>query len=121
MLFAAGFRAASPNYEAILQDMRSPPELPMTAGALVLWGVSYGLRAGDVIEIRITKPDGTIFLERRFRQEKTQIRGMRFAGRRNTGGTLKAGGYTGTVRIYRQTDTRGQTMVEKTVEVQLRK
>ena len=101
MLLGAGFRAAAPRFDALLQDMRSPGELPLSAEALVLWSVVYGLRAGDTLEFKITAPDGTIFLERRFEQEKTQIRRMRFVGRSNKNRILQHGRYTGLVRVLR--------------------
>lgn len=120
MLFGAGFRANPPRYDAILQDMRSPDVLPLSANALILWAMVYGLDAGDTVEIKITGPDDAPFLERSFKQEKNQIRQMRFAGRSNKEGILRKGRYTGLVRVLRQQKAGPPVIVERRAVVELK-
>lgn len=120
MLFGAGFRAAPPRFDAILQDMRSPGELPRSANALILWAMVYGLEAGVSVELKVTGPDGALFLERSFTQEKTQIRQMRYAGRSNKDGILREGRYTGLVRVLRPQNAGPPVIVERQTVVELK-
>ncbi len=119
MLFAAGFASDPPAFASVLQDMRAPETLPVRGGALVLWGVAYGLRAGDRLEFEVKAPDGEVFLSRQFQQEKPQIRGMQFAGRSNKEGILKPGTYQGQVRVIRQATGAPPLIVERRISVEL--
>lgn len=119
MLFGAGFRASPPRFDALLQDMQTPAALPAEGPSLVLWGVAYGLRAGDILEFEVTDPSGGSFVAKRFTQEKTQIRRMQFTGRSNKNGILRPGVYTGLVRVIRERASGEPFVAERRVSVEL--
>ena len=118
ILTAVGFRQATPLYDALLQDTRSPTEIPVQAQALVLWAMMYGLQKGDKLTFEIVDSDGKTVQTQIFEQPKDQIRRMQFTGRRNSG-WMRPGRYTGTARIEREGPDGKSMTVERSVAVQL--
>ncbi|HEY9037901.1 MAG TPA: hypothetical protein VIN05_03020 [Roseovarius sp.] len=58
----AGLATAAPSYDAGKSGGAEPERLRRDAPALVAWGYGFGARAGDVIGLTITGPDGSILL-----------------------------------------------------------
>lgn len=109
-LIDAGFAPGVPEYDAIKAGTANHPALPDTAPGLVLFGFAYGSRAGDVLRLEITGPDGE-FLTQDVELTKPQAQLFRAAGRRLTGDAWPHGTYTGTVTLLRD----GAPLAQKTV------
>lgn len=107
-LIGAGFADAVPAYDAIKAGTAGRTELSPDAPALVLWGHAFGPRAGDVLQITITAPDGSLFHQSEASFERTQAQAFRASGRRVRG--LTEGVYTGQLRLLRA----GKTLSEAT-------
>jgi hypothetical protein len=97
-LIDIGIATAVPGFDAIksgLPDETIAPDAP----ALVIWAYYFGPRAGDVLDLRVTGPDGhvtgdSIVLDR------TQALAFRATGRRLRA-ALAQGEYTGTATLSR--------------------
>lgn len=100
-LYAAGFKAGVPSFDAVLIDTLSPESLPANSPALVFWAIFYGAREGDRVTLEITDPQGAVFAQRLETQEKTRIRQFYYAGKKITDEPLVPGTYTGTISLTR--------------------
>jgi len=83
---AAGMLDAVPGYDAVKEGGAHRAALPADAPALVGWTLVHGARAGDVVEIVLTAPDGEIIHRHAERLDRTQALVMRAAGRKRPAG-----------------------------------
>ena len=100
-IFDGGFRSKSPDFEAIKRGEENPETLSLSSAAFVFWVGFYNVEKGDKVELKIIGPDGKVFVERREVLEKNRARQYYFTGRKIGRVQLKAGTYTGKVRIER--------------------
>lgn len=100
VVYAAGFKAGVPDFEAVKIDAQGTDALPAATGALTFWVAMYGIAENDRILIEIRDPAGVIFAEREIVQEKNRARQFYFVGRK-AGQGLAKGTYTGQVQIMR--------------------
>lgn len=100
-LIAAGIAEAVPAYDAIKAGTAARNTLPADAPALVGWVYLYGGRAGDVVAITLTAPDGGTLISQDIVLEKTQAQLFRAAGRKRPEGGWVAGGWTVTAELRR--------------------
>jgi hypothetical protein len=112
-LLALGFADAVPDYAAIKAGDAIPP--PRRETALVLWGYFFGGRPGDVVEIAIDGPAGSIITHTALIESKQGLF-FRAAGRRAPDGGWPAGRYAGTIRLLRE----GRTVDTAAASVTLR-
>ncbi len=119
-LYAAGFKGAAPNFEALKIDSKSPETLPVASPALAFWASIFGVAAGDKITLTITGPDGKKFASRETIQDKTRARQFYFIGRRSDEDGLAPGFYNGHVRLVRQTQDGTEIIREQTRAVNVR-
>lgn len=99
---SAGFSAALPEFDEIKAGRADAVTLPAaTSGALVLWANVYGGRAGDVLTLTITSPDGRPFHTQSVTLERTQAQLFRASGRRAPAGGWPAGRYLGQITLTR--------------------
>ena len=99
-LLTAGFSAGIPAFDAIKAG--TADAATMAAGdALVLWGFLFGGRAGDVVRLTITGPDGRAFFAEDAVLDRGQAQSFRAAGRRPPDQGWPAGRYAGTVELER--------------------
>lgn len=94
-----GWATAVPDYAAIRAGL---PDAAVTgaAPALVLWALMFGGRAGDVVEIDITGPLGTV-VDHAEALPRDQALFFRAAGLRAPPDGWPAGDYAGTIRLIR--------------------
>jgi len=72
-----------------------------TAAAAVFWVHIYGAQAGDVEELRLIAPDGSVAASRRARIERNQAQWFSYIGKRQTSPHWRAGLYRGEYAVYR--------------------
>lgn len=70
------------------------------APALVIYGFGFGIRAGDVMRLSITGPDGQVIAED-IKFEKAQARSFRAIGKKRKWHPWPGGEYLGTVSLLR--------------------
>ncbi len=100
-LYAAGFKADVPDFDAIKQDISSPDTLPANIPALTFWAGLYGAVKGDMITLEIQDSYGRIFATRTTEQEKNRARQFYYVGKKIRNNSLVPGTYTGTLRLTR--------------------
>ncbi|SLN57150.1 Murein DD-endopeptidase MepM [Pseudoruegeria aquimaris] len=98
-LISAGFATQVPEYAAIKAGTAAATSIPAGAPALVLWGHAFGTRPGDMLELTITAPDGSLFHEGTATFDRAQAQAFRASGRRASG--LQAGTWRGALRLMR--------------------
>lgn len=100
-IVAAGIFSEVPAYEAVKDGSAHRAILSADAPALVGWALVHGARVGDVVEIVLIAPDGTVFHRHEDRLERTQAMAMRAAGRKRPGGGWPPGDWQVRVRVIR--------------------
>jgi hypothetical protein len=75
------------------------------APALIYWADVMNMRAGDVLTLRITSPDGSVFAERTTDFDKPMALYFSFVGKKNSSSALAAGNYTAAIQLKRGAET----------------
>lgn len=109
-IYAAGFKAGVPDFEAIKKDARSPDTLPADVKALAFWAGLFSVVKGDRIRLEIFDPHGHVFAERDIVQDRTRARQFYYVGKRTDG--LMDGAYTGTIWLKRKLPS-GETLTRE--------
>ncbi|MBV2359086.1 M23 family metallopeptidase [Thalassococcus sp. CAU 1522] len=97
-LLDAGFATRIPDFAAVKAGTAAET-LSAGSPALVVFGFGYGARAGDVMAITVTGPQG-VLADNRATIDRPQAQFFRATGRRARG-DWPAGDYTGTVVLER--------------------
>ena len=113
-LLDAGFFPGIPEYEVVKDGSAAKEELDGDAPALVLFGYGFAGQKGDVMEMRITGPEGE-FLSKSIELEKNQAQFFRASGRRLTASRWPSGDYSGTVTLVRDGAVLGSRRVQTTI------
>ena len=93
-----GMTDAPPKLSAIREGGQAV--LPQaSATTLIMWARFFGVRAGDLLTIRLTGPEGDI-VESETRMDRNRAEEMRFAGKKSGAGWRK-GVYTAIATIHR--------------------
>lgn len=98
-IIAAGFAPQIPDFEAIKQGRVAQPAAQ--SGALALWAYLYGTRAGDVLLLDLTGPEGRLVADR-IALDRTQAQSFRAIGKRLRGAEWPAGEYAGRATLTRK-------------------
>ena len=121
VIFDGGFRNTSPDFEAIKRGEDNPKTVSLNSAAFVFWTGFYNVEAGDQVSLRVTDPDGAVFVEREEVLEKNRARQYYYTGRKIGRVQLKPGTYTGHVKIVRAVQDGGERVVrEKSFMVDVR-
>jgi murein DD-endopeptidase MepM/ murein hydrolase activator NlpD len=96
----------TPPTEASPADLAPPASGARTAPALVFYAAFAGPAQGDVLELKVTGPDGATVAEQRFVQPRDQAQRLQFAGRRQPTGGWPPGAYRAEATLSRA----GQTL-----------
>lgn len=107
-LISVGVSAEVPEYDAVKKGAAGRNQFQTTAPALVAWGFAYGGHRNDVMEIAITRPDGSELVRSRALIEDKQVLYFRAAGKRLPEGGWPEGGYGVSVRLERNGETLDQ-------------
>lgn len=91
-LIGMGLASDLPSWAALKEGLPMPP-LANDAPALVLWARYFGNRAGDILRLSITGPDGGSIIAEDVRLDRTQAQGFRAIGRRLRGTAWPPGDY----------------------------
>ncbi|SEN75878.1 Peptidase family M23 [Gemmobacter aquatilis] len=98
-IISLGFASEVPGFAAVRAGTVAPPTGP-DAPALVLWAYLFGGRAGDVLRVEITGPEGKVIAQD-MRLEKTQAQLFRALGKRLRAATWPQGSYDGQATLLR--------------------
>lgn len=116
-LLAAGFTATVPKLAEIKEGRHRDDRLQAHGEVLVFWGYIFGLRRGDVMELRLLGPDGRVLAAKRGEPApKNRAVSMRYIGKRRAQGGWPPGTYRGSYRLLRD----GKVVIEASREVELR-
>lgn len=100
-LIAVGIAEAVPGYDAIKAGTAGRATLPGDAPALVGWAYVFGGRAGDVVAITLSAPDGSVLLAQEVTLETTQAQLFRAAGKKRGAAGWAAGDWRMTAELRR--------------------
>ncbi|WP_298497382.1 M23 family metallopeptidase [uncultured Maritimibacter sp.] len=100
-IVSVGMDIAVPEYQAVKDGTAAHASLPAMADALVGWGFAHGGRAGDVMRITITMPDGSVLIDAPQEIEAKQALYFRAAGKRQPVGGWPVGDYDVRVEVMR--------------------
>ncbi|MEG3660596.1 M23 family metallopeptidase [Celeribacter halophilus] len=98
-LIDVGIATEVPDYDAVKAGTAAATVLTADSPALVVYGFSYGGRAGDILRLSIFGPEGEV-VSQDSTLDKTQARQFRAVGKRNPG-SWPVGGYSATVQMIR--------------------
>jgi len=114
VIFDGGFRAKSPDFPEIQRGEEQPDYISVNSAAFVFWAGFYNVEEGDEINLRVTDPDGQIFVQRTEIQQTTRSRQYYYTGRKIGRVQLRPGLYKGHVTIKRI--TKNGKMITRTRE-----
>jgi murein DD-endopeptidase MepM/ murein hydrolase activator NlpD len=100
-IYNAGFAPDRPSPRAARRGDFSGPDMPGTAPAIVLWVDMYWPRAGDILSLKITAPNGRALVNRTVAVPKTQARRFVFTGKKRKARALPQGTYRGDITLVR--------------------
>lgn len=99
-IVSAGFADKIPHYASVKAGTAGAEGLPIDAPALVVWGLAFGVRSGDVLRLSIDGPDETV-IEHDARFDADQPLAFRAIGRRSPADGWAPGVYRGHVGHHR--------------------
>lgn len=114
-LIDVGFNIKVPDYAVIKAGDAHVHQLDRNAPALVGWAYGYGVRQGDVMQIQITGPEGTV-IDKDILLQKSQPQMFRAIGRKRPDGGWAAGRYETRAALLRG----GDVLASRTVWVEVR-
>ncbi|MEW9919679.1 M23 family metallopeptidase [Marimonas sp. MJW-29] len=107
-LVEVGLTDAIPDYDSVKAGLAGVDMLRPDAPALVVYGFSFGTRAGDVMRLTITGPEGEV-ISRDTRLERNHAQAFRAVGKRLRGRRVwPEGVYRGVAELIR-----GEAVVER--------
>ena len=115
-IMSAGMQMAIPDYDEVKRTSPHLARMTPQAPALVFWAHFFGVSKGDVLETKLTGPDGTVIAEKQFVMDRPRATQFRAIGRKKRGQGWAPGIYDGVARLIRD----GEPVAERrsTVEVQ---
>lgn len=114
-LIDAGFAIRVPEYTEIKAGDAHVHQLDQSAPALVGWAYGYGTLKGDVMQITLSGPAGTV-IDKRILLKKSQAQMFRAVGRRRPDGGWDAGHYRTVAKLIRK----GEVVDQREVWLELR-
>ena len=121
VIFDGGFRSKSPDFEAIKRGEENPTTIELNSAAFVFWAGFYNVEAGDKVYLKVTDPDGVLFVDREEVLEKNRARQYYYTGRKIGRVKLKPGVYLGHARVVRPAaDGEEAVMREKLFKVDVK-
>lgn len=118
-LYNGGFAPSVPKVDAVRRGEHRETEMPTIAPALVYWFEAFGLKAGDVLQLTLSAPDGAMLAERRISVERDAARYFAYVGKRRSAQRWPAGVYRGSVTAVRRNDA-GNYEISRRDEVTVR-
>lgn len=100
-LLGAGFTSAEPSGTGLMQGRHHAEFLSPTAPALIFWTRLFGLRAGDVLRMRLLDPDGRVLARREITAESDKVLYFQYIGKKRGPGLLPPGRYKGHCTLLR--------------------
>lgn len=83
-LVSTGVTDHNPEFNETWSGKLSNLKASKNDDALIFWAQSYGVLAGDIEEVKIYRPDGSLFTSHSIKREKPYRNAMIIAGRRNS-------------------------------------
>ena len=119
-LYNAGFAAGRLSARAARRGDFSAPIMSRTALAMVLWVDMFWPRAGDILSLKITAPNGQAVVEHSSTVDKTQARRFVFAGKKRKARSLPPGTYRGDIILVRDKGGAKEKIITIVREVEVR-
>jgi hypothetical protein len=99
-LLDVGFATTIPDYADIKAGTARSDTIDTNAPALVIYGFTFGVRKGDMIQLTIEGPQGTIITQN-ITYDKDQAQSFRAVGKKRRNQLWPGGDYTGTATLIR--------------------
>ncbi len=114
VIFDGGFRSGPPDFGAIARGEENPKQIDLGSAGFVFWAGFFNVEEGDVVDLKITDPDGALFVSRQDSVPETRARQYYFTGRKIGRVQLKPGVYEAEAKIMR-----GDIVREKRFTIQV--
>lgn len=117
-IYDGGFAQQPPDFEGMKQGRAQEiTDVPIrtSSAAFVFWTAMYNLEKGDEINLEVTDPTGTLFVQRNTVQDKTRAQQYYYTGRKIGNVVLSTGKYAGLVKIKRN----GKDIAERKFEIEV--
>ena len=119
-LYNAGFAPSRLSPRAARRGDFSASQMSRTAPAMVLWVDMFWPRAGDILSLKITAPNGRTIVERSKTVDKTQARRFVFTGKKRKSRLLPPGTYRGDITLVRDKGGAKEKIISIVREVEVR-
>lgn len=116
-LIGAGFAQGPITMEEALDNPPSLAAFSTDAPAMVYWAVCFGVRAGDVMHVRITAPGGREIVNHSDPVESNRAQNLVFAGRRRPDNGWPAGRYDATFNLLRDSGDGLEPLLTQTATI----
>jgi hypothetical protein len=100
-LLSSGFATEKPTGERARKGLYAAAALPTDSPAVVFWVDVFGVQPGDVQELRVYAPDGTLMAEKIDAEDSALAQAFRAVGQARQGAPWTAGRYRGVYRLVR--------------------
>ena len=97
--YDGGFREAAPNPDRVRLGDIQDQTISTDAPAIFYWTGFFGIRAGDKIKQTLLGPQGQVLAEHEAVQQKNQIRGFRWIGKKRGARSWPPGDYIGRTMV----------------------
>ncbi len=111
-LVSAGFSDKVPTLPAVVLDLLDQEKITTNLPAFVFWVEIAGIKKGDIEEISIVNPDGSLLLKTAKLHKNGQALYLGYAGKKIVS-LLKEGRYTGHYKLIRNEKGKKQTLISK--------
>ncbi|MCH7935731.1 MAG: M23 family metallopeptidase [Proteobacteria bacterium] len=119
-LYNAGFGPGRLSPGDARRGDSSASRMPRTAPAMVLWVDMFWPRAGDILSLRITAPNGQTVVKRQATIKKTQARRFVLVGKKRKSRLLPPGTYRGDITLVRDKGGAKEKIISIVREVEVR-
>lgn len=109
-----GFADHVPAYDTVKAGTVPQDKLGTDAAALVVFGLTFGTRKGDVLRLRLDGPDAVVVTQD-IEMDKPQAQSFRAVGKKRRAAAWPAGTYTGTVSLLRE----GEVLDKRSARIEL--
>jgi len=118
-ILAAGFTNQMPMLKPFYEHLKKKPSLPDNTEKIVFWAHVFGVRSGDIQQLTIVAPDGSVLGTRKVLLKKNQAQRVTIVGKRLNGDAWPTGIYKGLYTLNRPEGERLKTVIHQSFDLKI--